>query len=113
MERKKEYKDKKELIDALRKGETGLIDDLEEEREILEAYEKGELIPVENQEEKKKELIEAARNTPIKTKRITIRLSEQDLERLKIKAVETGIPYQTLIGSLVHQYATGRLTVQI
>ncbi|NIM14345.1 MAG: antitoxin [Candidatus Aminicenantes bacterium] len=113
MSSKKKYEDKKELLDALRNGETGLIDDPEEEREILEAYEKGELIPVENHEEKKKELIEAARNTPIKTKRITIRLSEQDLERLKVKAAETGIPYQTLIGSLVHQYASGRLIVQI
>jgi predicted DNA binding CopG/RHH family protein len=113
MGNKNKYKNKKELIDALRSGETGLIDDPKEEQEILEAYEKGELIPVENEDEKKKELIDAAKNTMTKTKRISIRLSEQDLERLKTKAVETGIPYQTLIGSLVHQYATGRLTVHI
>jgi predicted DNA binding CopG/RHH family protein len=109
----KEYKDKKELIEALRSGAFGMIDDPDEEREILDAYERGELVPVENQEEKKQELIEAAGNTPIKTKRITIRLSELDLERLKKRAAETGIPYQTIIGSLVHQYTTGTLTVRI
>lgn len=113
MENKRIYKDKKELIEALRSGETGLSDDPEEEREILEAYEKRELIPVEDDEEKKRELIEAARNMPTKTKRISLRLPEQDLEKIKIKAAETGIPYQTLIGSLIHQYATGRLAVQI
>ena len=113
MNRKKIYKDKREMIDAFRSGEIGLSDDPAEEQEIVAAYEKGELIPVENQEEKRRELMEAARNTPLKTRRISIRLSEQDLERLKIKAVETGIPYQTLIGSLVHQYATGRLMLQV
>jgi len=113
MENKKEYNDKKELIDALRSGETGLNDDPEEEQAILDAFEKGELIPVENHEEKRRELIEAARNMSAKTKRISIRLPEQDLEKLKVKAAETGIPYQTLIGSLIHQYATGRLAVRI
>ena len=39
--------------------------------------------------------------------------SEQDLEKLKLRSVEIGIPYQTLIGSLVDQYAAGRLPVQI
>jgi predicted DNA binding CopG/RHH family protein len=110
---RKNYKDKKEMIDALRKGEIGLIDDPEEEQEILEAYEKGELKQVENAEIKKMELVEAAGNKSPKTKRISIRLSENDLERLKIKAAETGIPYQTLIGSLIHQYASGRLSLQV
>jgi predicted DNA binding CopG/RHH family protein len=105
--------EKNKLIDALKMGEIGLIDDPEEEQELLEAYETGKLIPIENREEKRRELIEAARNTASKTKRINIRLLEQDIEKLKIKAVETGIPYQTLIGSLVHQYATGRLPIQI
>jgi predicted DNA binding CopG/RHH family protein len=113
MGNQKIYKEKKELIDDLKKGKTGLIDDPGEEQALLEAYEMGKLIPVENRKEKNRELIEAARNTSIKTKRISLRLSEQDLEKLKIKSVETGIPYQTLIGSLVHQYATGRLPVQI
>ncbi len=67
-------KRKKELIDALKKGKIGLIDDLEEEQELLEAFEAGRLIPIENREEKRRELIEAARNTPTKTKRISIHL---------------------------------------
>ncbi len=73
----------------------------------------GKLIPIENRKEKNRKLIEATMNTSIKTKRISIRLSEQDLEKLRIKSVENDIPYQTFIGSLVHQYATGRLPVQI
>jgi predicted DNA binding CopG/RHH family protein len=113
MNNKRKINEKKKILDTLKRGETGLIDDPSEEREIIEAYEKGELIAVDNREEKKKELIEAAWNTMPKTKRISIRLSEQDLERLRTKARETGVPYQTIIGSLVHQYATGRLTVQL
>ena len=113
MKNKKEFIEKKEVINALRSGEIGLLDDPAEEKEILEAYEKGKLIPVDNQEEKKRKLIETAWNTIPKTKRISIRLSEQDLERLRKKAAETGVPYQTIIGSLIHQYATGRLVVQL
>ena len=113
MSRRKADNDKTQLLEALRSGETGLHDDPDEERELLDAYEEGKLIPVEDHETKKRELTEAARNSPAKTKRISIRISEQDLERIKRKALQTGIPYQTLIGSLMHQYATGRLRVQI
>lgn len=113
MKNKKKIKVKNAIIDDLESGKIGLIDDPDEEKEILEAYESGELIPVENQEEKKRELVEAAWNTAPKTKRISIRLTEQDLERLRMKASEVGIPYQTIIGSLVHQYASGKLTVHL
>ncbi|MCK4764683.1 MAG: antitoxin [Candidatus Aminicenantes bacterium] len=113
MENKKKFKDKKAIIDALESGKIGLIDDPDEEKEILEAYERGELIPVDDGEKKKRELIEAVWNTAPKTKRISIRLTEQDLERLRMRASEVGIPYQTIIGSLVHQYASGKLTVHL
>ena len=50
-------------------------------------------------------LEEAARNTLNKTKNINIRLSEKDLHKLKVKAAEDGIPYQTLAGSVLHRFA--------
>ena len=75
-----------------------------EEQEILDAVEAGKLTPVENQERAKKDLIEAARNTLNKTKNINIRLSERDLIRLKRKATEEGLPYQTLASSILHKF---------
>ena len=90
-----------------------ILDDSEEEKELLEAYEKGELEPVENQEEMRKKLREAAKATIGKTKHISIRVSEKDLRKIKARAVESGIPYQTLIGSLLHQYADGKITLRM
>jgi len=95
------------------KPDINLLDDPEEEREILEAYEKGQLEPVENPEERRKQLRQYARATLSKTSHISIRVSEKDLRKIKAKAVDNGIPYQTLIGSLLHQYASGKITVQI
>jgi predicted DNA binding CopG/RHH family protein len=44
-----------------------------------------------------------------KDKRITIRISSRDLEELQVKALEEGMPYQTLITSILHKYVSGRL----
>lgn len=85
----------------------------EEEREILEAIEKDdieELDPVEEELERKK-LMEAAYNTLQKKKNINIRLSSKDLFRLKEKAIDNGLPYQTLVASLIHQYNEGKITI--
>lgn len=46
-----------------------------------------------------------------KTRAISIRLSQRDLEALRSRAREVGIPYQSLIGSLVHQYAEGKIKI--
>ncbi len=94
-------------------ADMAILDDSEEEKEILEAYEKGELVPVENQEEMREKLRQAAKATIGKTKHISIRVSEKDLRKIKARAVESGIPYQTLIGSLLHQYADGKITINI
>ncbi|MCK4766619.1 MAG: hypothetical protein KAW12_30785 [Candidatus Aminicenantes bacterium] len=84
-----------------------------EEKEILQAFEKGNLKS--NLEDRKelKTIEEAARNTITKNRRINIRLPDADIKRIKKKAAESGIPYQTLIGSILHQYASGKLTVTI
>ena len=75
---------------------------------ILEAFEAGRLKSVAT----KRELARfkaAARATAIKDRRINIRLSSFDLNDIQVKALEAGIPYQTLIASVLHKYVTGRL----
>jgi predicted DNA binding CopG/RHH family protein len=82
------------------------VDDYE--REILGAYEKGQLKSVATRAEIAK-LREAARATAIKDRRVNIRLSSGDLSDIQVKALEEGVPYQTLIASVLHKYVTGRL----
>lgn len=76
-----------------------------EEKELLEEFEEGEWIPVKNQTKARREAMEAARNTLDKTRNINLRLSQRDLQKLKAKAAEDGIPYQTLVGSILHRFA--------
>ena len=75
----------------------------EYEKEILEAYENGMLRPSKSQADYQK----IARNTLKKNRKINIRISENDLSALQRKAAREGIPYQTLIGSVLHKYASG------
>lgn len=81
----------------------------EEELEILRSIENGEWKSVANAEKEKKRYQEYARATLRKDRRINIRISERDLKELQRRAVEEGIPYQTLISSLLHKYTNGRL----
>ena len=76
-----------------------------EENEILDAYENGELKSVPDVKGEIKRYGRYAKNTLLKNKRINIRISEWDIVHIQRKAVEEGIPYQTLISSLIHKYA--------
>ena len=80
-----------------------------EELELIESIEDGEWSSIENLEEEKGRYQEYAANTLKKDKRVNIRMSERDLRELQKKALEDGIPYQTLISSLLHKYVNGRL----
>jgi predicted DNA binding CopG/RHH family protein len=80
-----------------------------EEKRVLESYERGEWKPIRNREEEMAKLRQYARNTLQKNKRINIRLSERDLLGIQAKAVEEGLPYQTLISSILHKYLRGIL----
>lgn len=75
----------------------------DEEKQLLEEIERGEWVPVKDFAKRKKELMQIARNTLNKTRNINIRLTERDLARLKRKAAEEGIPYQTLASSILHK----------
>ena len=78
------------------------------ERQVLRAYESGKLASVGTKAELAR-LKAAARATAIKDRRVNIRLSAGDLQDIQVRALEQGIPYQTLIASVLHQYVTGRL----
>ncbi|MEX0877676.1 MAG: hypothetical protein WDZ40_02305 [Candidatus Spechtbacterales bacterium] len=77
-----------------------------EEKKILEDFDKEELKRVRGIEKEKERYGKYAKNTLGKSKSINIRLSERDLQKLKAIAVEKGMPYQTLISSLLHQYSS-------
>jgi len=80
-----------------------------EEKEILEAYESGEWPLVKNAKSEAKKLSHYALNTLKKDKRISFRMSSKDLSQVRVIAAQEGIPYQTLISSVIHKYVTGSL----
>lgn len=82
------------------------IDDYE--NEVLTAFDKGQLKSVASKAELAK-FKAAARATALKDRRVNIRLSSGDLSDIQTRALEEGVPYQTLIASVLHKYVTGRL----
>ena len=80
-----------------------------DEQEILDSFERGEWKSVPNLKAEIKKHQEYARKTLKKDKRINIRISSKVLEELQANAIEDGMPYQTLISSILHRYVTGRL----
>jgi predicted DNA binding CopG/RHH family protein len=84
----------------------------EYEREVVSAYESGKLKSVATKTELAK-FKAAARVTGLKDKRVNIRLSSSDLNDIQVRALEEGMPYQTLISSVLHKYVTGRLREEV
>ena len=79
----------------------------DDEKRLIAAYERGEFMPAKNQKAAKQAGVDAARRYLRKDARINIRLSTADLEMLKRRAAEEGLPYQSLIASVLHKYASG------
>lgn len=79
------------------------------DKELEISLENDEWISVSNLDEIKAQLRTAAKNTLIKDQRMNIRIAQRDLEGLKAKALEEGMPYQTLVASILHKYITGKL----
>jgi len=79
-----------------------------EEKELLDSYENDEWVSI-NETEDMTKYKTIAKNTFKKNKRVNIRISEVDLELLQEKALIEGLPYQTLMSSVLHKYVTGRL----
>jgi len=78
------------------------------ELEVLDAYESGKLKSITSKAELQR-MRDAARATAIKDKRVNIRLSSADLLDIQAKALAEGMPYQTLIASILHKYVAGTL----
>ena len=81
-----------------------------EEREILEVFEKGGLKRSKKATDTQKRHQEYAEAMFRKDARINIRISSKDLRGLQKRALAEGIPYQTLIASILHKYVEGRLS---
>ena len=79
------------------------------EQDILESIENDEWKSARNKTSLMKELRETASNTMLKDQRMNIRIGKRDLDGIKAKALEEGIPYQTLVSSIIHKYVTGKL----
>jgi len=77
-----------------------------DEDQVVADYERGAFKPVKNQAIARKEAMDAARRYMRKDARINIRLSTADLEMLKRRAAEEGLPYQSLIASILHKYVS-------
>lgn len=78
-----------------------------EEKQIAASYGRGEWKPVRKSEFRRYQSY--VREALQKNKRVNIRISPQDLEGMQQKAVEEGIPYQTLMASVIHKFVAGRL----
>jgi predicted DNA binding CopG/RHH family protein len=80
-----------------------------EEKDILEALERDEIKTLTPSKKEIAEIKAMAENTLRKDRRVTIRLYDHDLKGIQKKAIEKGMPYQTLISSMIHQYIEGDL----
>lgn len=80
-----------------------------EEKELLESFERDEWVPVSGKDEEVERYQTYAKATFKKDKRVNIRMSRKDLEAIQKRALEEGIPYQTLMASILHKYLSGRL----
>ncbi len=80
-----------------------------EEKEILDSVENGEWERISDFDSKASEIRETAQSTLRKDKRVNIRITERDFIHIQKTALHEGLPYQTLISSILHKYLNGRL----
>lgn len=80
-----------------------------EEKDILESVDSGDWRSIRDKERESERYQLYARETFRKDRRVNIRLAGRDLEAIQKRAMNEGIPYQTLIASILHKYAAGRL----
>lgn len=86
-----------------------VVDLTQEENEIVEYIESGQAKSVPNVKDEISRYVTMAKDFTSKKKAISIRLPESDIYLLKQKALSTGISYQNIIQSLVHQYAHDKI----
>lgn len=84
-----------------------------EEKELLDSYEADEWKPVGDLDKAVKTYSQYAEATFKKDRRVNIRISNKDLEAIQKRALEDGLPYQTLIASVLHKFVNGRLVDRV
>jgi len=84
----------------------------EDEKELIRSIENEEWVSSRETTKQKKLAKEYAEATIRKDKRMNIRISERDLKNLKKRALEEGIPYQTMVSMILHKYLAGRYSEQ-
>ena len=79
------------------------------EKDLLATFERGEWKSVKNVPAVKKHFREVARETLQKDRRVSIRLSQKDLDTIRARAARQGLPYQNFISSVIHKFVVGGL----
>lgn len=92
---------------------TNKIQLTKEEQQILKDVEAGKYVAVENLSDVLKIDQVVATNTIAKNKTITIKLNQVDLLKIKAKAIKNGMPYQTMISTILHQFSTGKIQIAL
>ncbi len=80
-----------------------------EEKAILKAFESGKLRSVSKLPKEKKRFQTIAKAHGIKNRRVSLRMTEWDFTRIQEEALKEGLPYQSLLSSIVHKYLTGQI----
>jgi len=83
------------------------------EKKIIKDFKEGKFRSVRNIKKEISKYRQYAKAVLNKTRNINIRISESDLQKIKALAVEKGVPYQTLVSSLIHQYSSGKARVLV
>ncbi len=84
-----------------------------EEKELLNSVENDEWKTIPDFQKESKRYQDYAKATFKKDKRVNIRISERDLIKIQQRALQEGLPYQTLISSVLHKFISGRFTVKL
>lgn len=85
----------------------------QDEQKILQDFDSGLLQPVVNQKSENKRYARYAKATLAKKKTISFRISEPVLNELKSRAEEVGLPYQTLLSTLIHQFTNRKIALKL
>lgn len=83
------------------------------EQELNDAIENGDVHEVQDMEGEKKRIVSIFRDAARKDRRVSLRLNDRDLDAIQARAVANGLPYQTLIATILHQVAIGKVTVTL
>ena len=98
-----------DLLDILEHPNPDAMKTDADEKELLESVERGEWKSAGGGKRERTRYSRYAKATFRKDRRLNIRLSSKDLEAIQKRALAEGLPYQTLIASLLHKYASGRV----